>query len=366
MFLEFSIIESIENALNMVKQASILEFSTKKPGNVGPSQSVKGISLKDYERVIGAITRSWGGSDKIENNGSAIISKKACVGRYSFIASKTMMQTPPHQNLLLGYVLLISPLICSLKKLRSQTKEGENLIRISWKQFWDMNKTIITEASYKDSVSIAKAISIANPGGLSNPGGEAIETEYDLMQNNFITKIKADKLKLMDFFAESASFDLISKQYTTNFEFCREIIENWVLKRKSQFFKPFSSSSSASFSSFLDSENLNRFVVALFIHIMAKAPDSLIFRKNNIETAKNIQLRAKEIDQLYSKNFDTQNDSYFPKIEEKIEQFNQFLLDGEGKLNPGTSADLTGCILFLCLLFSILENHSKKKINERK
>ncbi len=140
--------------------------------------------------------------------------------------------------------------------------------------------------------------------------------------------IVSEDRNLLNLFEESASFDMIAKQYTTSYAFIQEILCNWAINHQFEY---------------LDAAE---FICDLFLQIMARVPDSLIFRKNSQECAEQIRLEAEKIVEL--------GGILTEAGKNQISDFNDRLLAKKGKLNPGTTADLTACAIFLGMCFGQL------------
>ena len=121
---------------------------------------------------------------------------------------------------------------------------------------------------------------------------------------------------------------MIAKQYTTSYAFIQEILCNWAINHQFEY---------------LDAAE---FICDLFLQIMARVPDSLIFRKNSQECAEQIRLEAEKIVEL--------GGILTEAGKNQISDFNDRLLAKKGKLNPGTTADLTACAIFLGMCFGQL------------
>ena len=79
--------------------SSYYEFSTTKPGNVGPNQDVDGITIQNYELVsekIKDFTHKYFSSLDDEKN----TKKKYSMGEYIFQAVTAMIECPPFENVI--------------------------------------------------------------------------------------------------------------------------------------------------------------------------------------------------------------------------------------------------------------------------
>ena len=309
---------SMLDIINSMDEASCLEFSTDKPGNIGPNQKIKGISFENFKFISNKIKIANIRYFKDE-------SKEISIGKFIYNAVKTMIETQPYENLLLGHILLYSPLVIASKIILEEPRDGQ--LR-NWIKFWDKTEEIINSSSVSDGIWLTRAITLSKAGGIKNPGGKPINSKYDILDPDIEKKIIRDNKTLKDLFVESAEYDLIARQYTSNFKFCRNLILDWLIPEIENF------------------NSKSELVLNIFLKILSKEPDSLIFRKNNLATALKIQKRAKEIQE---------NDMNQTKRGRNlISKLNNYMNSKNGKLNPGTTADLTAVVILICILFGII------------
>ena len=309
---------SILNIINIMDEASCLEFSTDKPGNIGPNQKIKGISFENLKFVSNKIKIANIKYFKDE-------SEEISMGKFIYNAVKTMVETQPYENLLLGHILLYSPLVIASKRFLEEQKDGK--LR-KWKGFWDLTEEIIDFSSVSDGIWLTRSIILSKAGGIKNPGGKLVNSKYDILEPDIEKKIISDNKTLKDLFIDSAEYDLIARQYASNFKFCRDLILNWLIPEIENF------------------NSKSELVFNIFLKILSQEPDSLIFRKNNIATALNIQKRAQEIQE--------NNMNQTKRGRNLTSKLNNYMNSKNGKLNPGTTADLTAVVIFICILFGII------------
>ena len=309
---------SILDIINIMDEASCLEFSTDKPGNIGPNQKIKGISFENLKFVSNKIKIANIKYFKDE-------SEEISIGKFIYNAVKTMVGTQPYENLLLGHILLYSPLVIASKRFLEEPNNGK--LR-KWKGFWDLTEEIIDSSSVSDGIWLMRSIILSKAGGIKNPGGKLVNSKYDILDPDIEKKIISDNKTLKDLFIESAKYDLIARQYASNFKFCRDLILNWLIPEIENF------------------NSKSELVFNIFLKILSQEPDSLIFRKNNIATALNIQKRAQEIQE--------NNMNQTKRGRNLTSKLNNYMNSKNGKLNPGTTADLTAVVIFICILFGII------------
>ncbi|MHA1476317.1 MAG: triphosphoribosyl-dephospho-CoA synthase [Promethearchaeota archaeon] len=313
---------SMIDIINIMDEASYLEFSTDKPGNIGPNQDVKGISYESLKIVSNEIK-------KANKNYFLDELKEISIGKFIYNAVKTMMGTQPYENLLLGHILLYSPLVFASKGIVKSSKDSK--LR-NWEKFWDATEEIINSSSVSDAIWLTRAITLSKAGGIKDPGGKPLKSRYNILDPNIEQKIRDGNKTLKDLFIESADFDSIASQYTYNFKFCRDLIKNWLIPEIYNF------------------KSKSELVLNIFLTILSQEPDSLIFRKNNLATALKIKKKAKKIKKY--KMDQTMRGRFL------IFKLNNYMNSKNGKLNPGTTADLTAAVIFICILFGIIKINS--------
>ena len=301
----------MSNIINLFYSASFLEVNVDKPGNIGPNQIIKGITVNELNKSILQIKKA---NEEIYGMFGQKIADNLGLGEYIYKLTEAMLIPPPHENFLLGHILLMSPLAYTLFQLSYSNPEV----------FWENVSGVLEHANWVDSIWVMRAIKLANPGGLDTPGGKKLQTAYDLTEGSdkWEQRIRDTKISFKDLFLESAEFDTISQELTSNYSNTRKIIQNYC--------------------SNLPTSLSMDFILDLFIHILSKIPDSLIYRKNNQLIAKQIQNYAKNIVDLgYSKTS--------PGLD-AIKALHKLMMEKDGKYNPGTTADLTATIIFILQL----------------
>ena len=179
---------SILDIINIMDEASYLEFSTDKPGNIGPNQIIKGISYESLKNVSNEIKKANINYFKDESN-------EISIGKFIYNAVKTMMETRPFENLLLGHILLYSPLIIASKRIVESSKDSK--LR-KWDKFWDETEEIINSSSISDGIWLIRAITLSKAGGIKNPGGKPLKSRYNILDPEIEQKIRGDSKTLKD------------------------------------------------------------------------------------------------------------------------------------------------------------------------
>jgi triphosphoribosyl-dephospho-CoA synthase len=99
------------------------------------------------------------------------------------------------------------------------------------------------------------------------------------------------------------------------------------------------------FEVFNQTDDVNIATVHTFLKILANHPDTLIARKSGEEMAQNVSERAATALELGG--LET------PEGREMLREMDKSLQQEDGKLNPGTSADLLVGVIFCALIFGL-------------
>ena len=311
-------VKSLDDILRCVNLASLLELSGwPKPGNVHRLKDYESTRFEHFLAGISAIQPNFRLLceriyEELENNEADYGFIK--LGQFFESASFQMMQWQKGGNVLLGHLLILAPLaaagtICSKQKLDNFSNFNEIL------------KKIIKDTTINDTVSLYKAIKYCNPGGLGKID------KYDLNDDNSINEIKKDEITLKKIFELSKDYDMISREYSTNFSI--------ILKEGLPYF----------FNTYETYKDINIAIVNTFLKVLSNHPDTLIIRKSGLSNAKNVSEAANQV--LKLGGIATKNGlKSVMKLDKKLHFKN-------GLLNPGTTADIIAGIIFCALLFGL-------------
>jgi triphosphoribosyl-dephospho-CoA synthase len=320
--------QNLAQLIDFIRQASLLEVNTpKKPGNVGPEQDIKNVTIQDFNSAISAITEEiqtffneWIREFRTNFSRKKALNTPFSLGHFIYRLCSRMINAQTKGNVLLGHILLFSPLIFAAVEMINHYSEINHR---TWIQYWKITGEILQETTVDDGVWLYRSIALVQPGGLKNPGGKQHNFEFDFTSPDVEQKIIQNKRTFYQLFNETGDFDTISKEILTNYEISRKFfIEELYPRLTTNSFTP-------------------QIIQNLFISLLAAYPDSHIYRKSDLDTALDIQKDAIKIKKLTQENFDLSTVA--------IEQINQKLI--QKGLNPGTTADLTACIILLGLLF---------------
>ncbi|WP_457559672.1 triphosphoribosyl-dephospho-CoA synthase [Candidatus Harpocratesius sp.] len=321
-------LDSFQSVILSWKYANELEFSTNKPGNISPWHSINNITFQDYINVNNAITKYL--LSRLPSLSTVYL------GRFIWEIVDVMMKTPPHQNLLLGNILLISPLILSAIRLKHK---NPTKTKFKFNSFWNEVKKTILRTTEQDTILVAEAIKHANPGGLIKPGGKEVPERFNILNPEFSAYVKKHKIHLIDLFQKSMNYDLISGEWVSGYHICQYWLKNYFYSIYNDTLKKRRCKNEINL-------NTSFIIQQLSIKFLATYPDSLILRKNSSIIAENVQKRAQEI--IHEGGLLSESGKIL------YQNFSQWLNSSNGKLNPGTTADFIAVLLFLAHLIGWL------------
>jgi triphosphoribosyl-dephospho-CoA synthase len=309
-------IKTLDDITRCINLASLLELTGwPKPGNVHRTKDFKDTNFEHFLAGITAIQpcfkelcdKIYQGSFNTDKNYESIE-----LGLFYKNAAKEMMKWQSGGNVLLGHILILSPLaaaatICLKKNLLKFNDFKYHLLRI------------IDNSTVEDTLNLYKAIKICNPGGLGN-----VE-KYDVTNENSIIEIQKDKINLKRIFEISKEYDLIGHEYSTGFSIILTEGLPYFLETLYEF------------------HNTNIASVNTFLYLLSNHPDTLIIRKSGIDAAIDVSEKAKKILQHGGISSEEGLNLTF-KLDNELQREN-------GKLNPGTTADLLAGTIFCSLIY---------------
>ena len=294
-------------------KACSLDVRVLKPGNVSFQSPGHGMHAMQFINSLKVVTPIIFNRDKT-------IGEKI---EYSIDASFEIAKC----NTNLGIVLLCAPIIEALILITKDFSEHEIYRRNIFDNLQKYIKKILLNTTVNDTSAVFRAIKKANPGGLGVSD---------------IADVRIDpEISLLNAMGAGAQKDFIAKQYCV---FFKDIFDQRILKATNS-----SVSQSKKILEKVDCKNnLEKFVQKIYFSWLVEHQDTHIVRKYGIKSAQTIKNEAFSL--LLERNSD--------QIDSKLKSFN-IVLPSEKQLlywdyslkkrniNPGTSADLTVCTLFL-------------------
>ena len=312
------VIKSIDDLIRCINLSSLLELSGwPKPGNVHRTKNFPGTSFEHFLAGISAIQPNFRIQcekvyNTVENDKQSFSNVE--LGTFFKESVLEMMKWQSGGNVILGHILTLAPLssaaaICiKLKKCR--------LI-----DFESILKKLIEDSTVNDTLHLYEAIKLSNPGGLGKID------KYDVNDANAYEDIIRDEINLKEIFEKSQNYDLISSEYATGFEI--------ILKEGLPYFLDI----------FKENRDINKTIVNTYIKLLANHLDTLIIRKVGKPEAMKISKEASKI--LLQGGISSKKGLKLTiKLDKKLQKQN-------GKLNPGTTADLLAGVIFCALLFGL-------------
>ena len=311
-------IKSIEDLTICINVASLLELAGwPKPGNVHRTQDFQDTKFEHFLAGIAAIQPSFKSlCEKIYqssyNNDKDY--KSIGLGRFYKSAAKEMMKWQSGGNVLLGHILILTPLAAAATLCLKQ-----NMLKFNDFKYFLLR--VINESTVEDTLNLYEAIRICNPGGLGK-----VEN-YDINNENSIREIRADKINLKKIFELSREYDLISSEYSTGFSIILDEGLPYFLNTFNQF------------------HNLNITTVNTYLKILSEHLDTLIIRKSGKDAAIRVTKSATTILQHGGISSEKGLELAY-KLDSELQK-------KKGNLNPGATADLLAGIIFCALIFGL-------------
>jgi triphosphoribosyl-dephospho-CoA synthase len=233
------------------------------------------------------------------------------IGDYILRAVRDMLKWQRGGNVHLGIILLFTPLAAAAGGAYINDVVDLKVLRAKLKK-------VILGSLPSDSVSIYDAIDLS----MTKKVLGSVKT-LNVLDKSSRNQLIKRRLTPLDVFEICSNYDSICSEWTSFFDITFN--ESFPFLQKQ-----------------LEKYDLNSSIVNTYLHILANHLDTLVVRKNGKEKAREISNRAKEV--LEFGGATTKLGS------ELLSKFDKELQIGKGKLNPGTSADLTASSLFLLTL----------------
>ena len=311
-------IKSLNDLFRCIALSSLLEISGwPKPGNVHRTKNFLDTRFEHF--IAGAVAIQPVFYDFCKKIYQKAPEKSTSyefinLGEFFYKASESMMKWQQGGNVILGHILILAPLVAAATMCIKEDKK-------KYEDFKCYLNKIIDSATVEDTILLYKAINICNPGGLGH------RINYDLTAKQSINELKRDGITLKKIFDISKNYDLISQEYSSGFKIILEIGLPY-FREKFEFFN-----------------DINIATVNTFLKLLSEYEDTLIIRKSGRDAAKRVKKLAKEIILM--------NGIATKRGIKKVREFDEYLQQEEGKLNPGTTADILTGILFCALIFGL-------------
>jgi len=236
---------------------------------------------------------------------------KLGIGERMMRAVETCSKWQHGGNTSLGTILLLTPIAYAAGMVAPRSALKAQEIRRN------LGK-VVKRTTSADAVNTYRAISRASPGGMRKV------PELDVNDEKSIMKIQERDIPLFQIFRISSEYDTVSREWVTNFHVTFDIGLPSLIKE------------------IRATGDINAAVVDTYLEILSRIPDTLVARKQGMNTAKKLSYRAKRV--LKAGGMKTAGGR------KAVKQIDEALQKPGHLLNPGTTADLTASALSVLLL----------------
>ncbi|TRO47332.1 hypothetical protein E2P47_04560 [Candidatus Bathyarchaeota archaeon] len=290
----------------------LLEVSAKKPGNVTPQSGFEGTT---FEHFLASSVACFPSFEEAAERGISVFEGKLSVGEIGIgkIIQNCILDINAWQrggNTLLGAVILCVPIAAAAGM--TYLEESFDLI-----EFRLNLKKIVESTTSADAVFLYETINTIKPGGLNDV------PDLDLNSPESKKRLIKDNISLYEVFKIASSYDSICFEWVNNYTITIDLAYPFLMEQ-------------------LRFYDLEKAIVQTFLKVLSLYPDTLISRKVGKKISQNISKKAAELLQLGDLN---------SKLGRKrLIEFDKKLRENRNELNPGTTADLLGATLGLCIL----------------
>lgn len=291
----------------------MLEASAHKPGNVSV---VTDFENTRYEHFLASAVAAASSLETAARRGIAVSEGKIDVAEVGVgkIIKTCVVDIAAWQhggNTLLGTIILLSPIaVAAGMSTRNECLDPSELRG---------NLKLVSQSTRpQDAVNVYDAIEIANPSGL----GKA--PDLDVNDPASKNRILEEKVSLYEVFKIAEPYDTICSEYVNNYHVTFDLAYPALSKHLDKTSNPSSAT------------------IQAFLEVLAKVPDTFIARKTNIQKAREVSLRAKEVVELGGVET--------PAGKKALDKLDEELRKQSNLLNPGTTADIIAAALAIKVL----------------
>ena len=293
--------------------AILLEASAHKPGNVN---LITNFENTRFEHFLASAVAATPFFELAAEQGTAVAEGKSSVTgiRLGRLIKDCVAEVDAWQhggNTLLGTIILLSPIAVAA----GMTSVGKG---ICIRRLRKALKHVVESTTPADAVDLYEAIKIANPGGL----GEA--PDLDINDPASEARILRENVSLFQVFKIAEKYDTICSEWVNNYPVTFDMAYPSLAKKLG------------------DSTDLNEAIIHTFLEVLANVPDTFIARKVGLEKSRKVSANARRVLDLGGLKTASGTRS--------LHRFDQQLRRSNNLLNPGTTADIIGAALSLCVL----------------
>ena len=293
--------------------AILLEASAHKPGNVNV---VTDFEKTRYEHFLASAVAVTPSLESGARRGIAVSEGKIDVAEVGVgkIIKYCVVDIAAWQhggNTLLGTIILFSPIaVAAGMSSRNECLDPSELR--------GNLKLVTSSTTPRDAVDVYDAIEIASPSGL----GKA--PDLDVKDPESKKRILEKKVSLYEVFKIAEPYDTICSEYVNNYHVTFDLAYPFLSKHLDQTLDPSSAT------------------IQAFLEVLAKVPDTFIARKTNIQKAREVSLRTKEVVELGGVETSAGKKA--------LNKLDKELRKQSNLLNPGTTADIIAAALAVKVL----------------
>ncbi len=293
--------------------AILLEASAHKPGNVS---IVTNFENTRFEHFLASSVAAAPVFELAAERGTAVAEGKSTLTQIGLgqLIKDCVAEIDTWQhggNTLLGTIILLSPIAVAAGM--TSVGKGFNLRRLR-----KSLKLVVESTTPVDAVNLYEAIKIANPGGL----GKA--PDLDINDPASEARILRENVSLFQVFKIAEKYDTICSEWVNNYPVTFDMAYPSLAKKLE------------------NGTDLNEAIIHTFLEVLANVPDTFIARKVGLERSRKVSADARKVLDLGGLKTASGTKS--------LHRFDQQLRQSNNLLNPGTTADIIGAALSLCVL----------------
>lgn len=293
--------------------AILLEASAHKPGNVS---IVTNFENTRFEHFLASSVAAAPVFELAAERGTAVAEGKSTLTQIGLgqLIKDCVAEIGTWQhggNTLLGTIILLSPIAVAAGM--TSVVKGFNICRLR-----KSLKLVVESTTPVDAVNLYEAIKIANPGGL----GKA--PDLDINDPASEARILRENVSLFQVFKIAEKYDTICSEWVNNYPGTFDMAYPSLAKKLE------------------NGTDLNEAIIHTFLEVLANVPDTFIARKVGLERSRKVSADARKVLDLGGLKTASGTKS--------LHRFDQQLRQSNNLLNPGTTADIIGAALSLCVL----------------
>jgi triphosphoribosyl-dephospho-CoA synthase len=293
--------------------AILLEAGTHKPGNVS---IVTNFENTRFEHFLASSVAAAPVFELAAERGTVVAEGKSTLTQIGLgqLIKDCVAEIDTWQhggNTLLGTIILLSPIAVAAGM--TSVGKGFNLRRLR-----KSLKLVVESTTPVDAVNLYESIKIANPGGL----GKA--PDLDINDPASEARILRENVSLFQVFKIAEKYDTICSEWVNNYPGTFDMAYPSLAKKLE------------------NGTDLNEAIIHTFLEVLANVPDTFIARKVGLERSRKVSADARKVLDLGGLKTASGTKS--------LHRFDQQLRQSNNLLNPGTTADIIGAALSLCVL----------------